>query len=215
MKQLLGILIWLMSVGVLSAQEHTFEFDVETVSGEDIRVAYDHLSPGWPASPDQIRLAVVLAEDREFFNQFPIHSTMTTHLSRLLLVDQNPVFQGQTARLKMALFLTNVLSHDEILTWYLQAIYMGQGCYGVTNASLAYFGVSPDELSLEKVAYLAALPKAPLLFHPDGERDRVIARRNWILGEMQKSREMSDTELAQFQAMPLGVSDPLGRCDGN
>ena len=63
---------------------------------------------------------------------------------------------------------------------------------GVAAASLNYFGKSLDQLSLEEVAYLAALPKGPNNYHPFRQRARAIERRNWVLTQMFDNGYISD-----------------------
>ena len=59
-----------------------------------------------------------------------------------------------------------VLSKDIILELYLNDIYLGYGSYGGAASSLNYFNKTLQELNLEEMAYLAALPKAPNNYHP-------------------------------------------------
>ncbi len=77
--------------------------------------------------------------------------------------------------------IEQAFTKDQILELYLNEIFLGLNSYGVAAASLNYFGKSLNELSLEEMAYLAALPKGPNNYHPFKQTKRAIERRNWVL----------------------------------
>ena len=64
---------------------------------------------------------------------------------------------------------------------YLNEIYLGDGSYGIASASLNYFNKSLDDLSIDEMALLAALPKAPSSYNPYKNPIRALKRRNWVL----------------------------------
>lgn len=77
-------------------------------------------------------------------------------------------------KLKEAILATRIeqaFTKQHILELYLNEIYLGNRSYGVAAAALNYFGKSLDELSLEEVAYLAALPKGPNNYNPSRHYD--------------------------------------------
>lgn len=213
MKQIVFILTLLFSAGGLSAQQHSFEFEADTITLADLRQAYDEMSPYWPEVPDLIARALVAAEDPDFHDRVSMGSVITTNLADALMFDQAPALQTHTARRKMTLLLANALTHDEILNWYLQAIYTGQGCYGTAATAWAYLDVGQGELTAEKVAYVIALSRSPLGYHPQREQERALLSRNRVLEEMKKAGIFPEAELAGLQALPLAAIDPLERCD--
>src|SRR5205814_4066390 len=81
----------------------------------------------------------------------------------------------------LAMRLERAYSKDKILELYLNEIYLGLGAYGIAAASLVYFDKSVNELTVAEAAYLAALPNAPSSLHPVKNRDRAIARRNYVV----------------------------------
>ena len=95
----------------------------------------------------------------------------------------------------MAVRIEQVLSKDSILELYLNDIYLGYGSYGVAASSLNYFNKPLQELSLEEIAYLAALPKAPNNYHPTKNYNNAIERRNWVLNQMYLNGYISKEEL--------------------
>jgi penicillin-binding protein 1A len=84
----------------------------------------------------------------------------------------------------LSLRIEQAYTKDEILELYLNEIYFGFGAYGVAAASLIYFDKSVHELSLEEIAYMAALPKGPSNYHPYRKTEAAIARRNYVLDRM-------------------------------
>src|SRR5262249_3997049 len=67
---------------------------------------------------------------------------------------------------------------------YLNEIYLGGGSYGVAAAALNYFNKPLDQLNIEEVAYLAALPKAPNNYNPQRNAEAAKARRDWVIDRM-------------------------------
>jgi len=80
--------------------------------------------------------------------------------------------------------LEATFSKDKILELYLNQIFLGQNSYGVAAAALNYFDKSLDELNIQEVAYLAALPKAPSNYHPITQKQRALDRRNYVIDQM-------------------------------
>ncbi len=113
----------------------------------------------------------------------------------------------------LAFVIGETLTHDEIIAWYANQIFLGQTCFGVADASMAYFEKPAEDLTTEEAAYLAALPKAPAHFHPVRSYDRALERRNFVLAEMQSAEFLSETEAAQARQTDLLTKDPLGRCE--
>ena len=67
-------------------------------------------------------------------------------------------------------------SKDEILEGYINTIYFGQGCYGISEASKYYFNKKPSELSLEESIILAGIPKGPNIYNPVSSYEDAIKR---------------------------------------
>ena len=69
---------------------------------------------------------------------------------------------------------------------YVNKIYLGNRAYGIQAAAQVYYGKDINQLSLEQLAMIAGLPKAPSRYNPLANPERALARRNWILQRMQK-----------------------------
>ncbi|PHR60853.1 MAG: penicillin-binding protein [Robiginitomaculum sp.] len=103
-------------------------------------------------------------------------STITQQLVKLLLLTPDRTVKRKVQEMRLAQALETRLSKDEILTLYLNRIYLGNRAYGIDAAADRYFQKSVTDLSLSEAAMLAALPKAPSRFaphlHPDEARTR-------------------------------------------
>jgi len=91
-------------------------------------------------------------------------STITQQLARnvfLADVKSQRSIKRKIIEMYYAYEIEQALDKEDIIEAYLNTIYLGYGCYGVSSASRTYFSVNVDELSLEQCAALAALPQAP------------------------------------------------------
>jgi penicillin-binding protein 1A len=112
-------------------------------------------------------------------------STITQQMARNFLLTLDQRFERKIKEMILTLRIEKAFTKDEILELYLNEINMGNRSYGIAAAALNYFDKSLGELSLGERAYLAALPKAPHNYHPIRNKDRAIARRNWVVGRME------------------------------
>ncbi len=142
-------------------------------------------------------------------------STITQQVAKNFLLTNE---RSLERKLKEALIVQRIekaFTKDQILELYLNEIFLGtfpkSNIYGVASAALNYFGKPLTELSLEEMAYLAALPKAPNNYHPYHATARAIERRNWVLGQMRDNGYISEEEMKAAQAKPLTVNPrPVG-----
>ncbi len=137
-------------------------------------------------------------------------STITQQVAKNFLLSNE---RSLERKLKEALIVQRIeqaFSKDQILELYLNEIFLGtfpkSNIYGVASAALNYFGKPLHELSLEEMAYLAALPKAPNNYHPYNDTERAIERRNWVLGQMHDNGFITEAEMKTAQAAPLTVN---------
>jgi penicillin-binding protein 1A len=132
-------------------------------------------------------------------------STITQQVAKNFLLSNE---QTLTRKLKEAIIVQRIeaaFTKDQILELYLNDIFLGLNSYGVAAAALNYFGKPLNELSIEEMAYLAALPKGPNNYHPFKHRDRAIERRNWVLQQMLENAYISQSEFDEALKKPLTV----------
>ncbi|MFG1344743.1 penicillin-binding protein 1A [Xanthobacter autotrophicus DSM 431] len=111
-------------------------------------------------------------------------STITQQVAKNFLLTNERSLDRKIKEALLALRIERAYSKDRILELYLNEIYLGMGAYGIAAAALVYFDKSVDELNVQEVAYLAALPKAPSNYNPFRERARATDRRNWVIDRM-------------------------------
>jgi len=108
--------------------------------------------------------------------------------------------------LRISRLLEQSLTKDQILELYFNAIYMGNGVYGVEAASRDLFGKSVNRVNLDEAAMLAALPKGPSMYTPRRNPRRAIARRNLVLSLMANERFISPGRVPGLQAQQLRIA---------
>jgi len=133
-------------------------------------------------------------------------STITQQVAKNFLLTNEVSFERKIKEALLARRIESAYSKDRILELYLNEIYLGLGSYGVAAAALNYFGKSLDELTLGEMAYLAALPKAPNNYHPFRQRERAVARRNWVLSRMTENEWITPFEASVARAEPFNVT---------
>ena len=130
-------------------------------------------------------------------------STITQQVAKNFLLTGVVKFERKIKEAILTYRIEQTFSKDQILELYMNDIYLGQNSYGVAAAALNYFGKSLEELELEEVAYLAALPKAPSNYHPTRKYAAAIGRRNWVLGRMEIEGYITEEERAASIEIPL------------
>jgi len=111
-------------------------------------------------------------------------STITMQVARNFFLSREKTYLRKLNEIILALQIERVLSKEEILTLYLNKIYLGNRSYGVGAAAKVYYGKSLDELTLPQFAMIAGLPKAPSKFNPLVNPDRAKLRRDYVLRRM-------------------------------
>jgi penicillin-binding protein 1A len=111
-------------------------------------------------------------------------STITQQVIKSLLLTPERSYIRKLKEAILAYRLENNLHKDEILTIYLNEIYMGHGAYGVEAAARTYFGKHSSDLDLAEAAVLAGLPKAPSAYNPYKHPQRAKSRQKYVLDRM-------------------------------
>ncbi|WP_019558736.1 penicillin-binding protein 1A [Thioalkalivibrio sp. ALE12] len=177
------------------------------------------------AIPQQVRDAFIAAEDERFYDHPGVDvmglaraalnlvstggqrtqggSTITMQLARNIFLTRDRTYERKLREIFLAIRLEQEMSKDEILELYLNKIYLGQRAYGIEAASRVYFGRSLEDLELDEIATLAALPKAPSTTNPVASPERAEIRRNYVL------RRMLETGAIDEAAFETAVSRPV------
>ena len=159
--------------------------------------------------PELLRQALVATEDHNFYRHHGIDpvavlratwvnlrsgsikqggSTLTQQLIKNYFLDNRRTFGRKFREAVMAVWLEALYDKEEILTAYINEIYLGQdgrrAIHGFGLASRFYFGRPISELDLSETALLVALVKGPSYYNPWKHPERAIERRNLVLNVM-------------------------------
>ncbi|MBW8309490.1 MAG: PBP1A family penicillin-binding protein [Candidatus Paracaedibacteraceae bacterium] len=177
--------------------------------------------------PDLVKNAFMAAEDRNFYYHFGVDilgtlravltntlsnswgnrpsgaSTITQQVAKNFLVGNERSFDRKIKEAIVALRLEFSLAKDRIFELYLNQIYLGAGTYGIASAALTYFDKELDDLTIDEVAFLAALPKAPTTLTKKEDISKVQARRNWVIDRMVQENMISPEAAAAAKTQSL------------
>lgn len=124
-------------------------------------------------------------------------STITMQVARNFFLSSERTYSRKLSEILLALKIEHELSKNEILELYLNKIYLGNRAYGVASAARVYYGVEIGELTLDQMAMIAGLPKAPSTFNPIVNPERAMTRRNYVLRRLHELGHIDD---AMFEA---------------
>ncbi|AMG73111.1 penicillin-binding protein 1A [Sphingopyxis granuli] len=182
--------------------------------------------------PQLLVRAYLAAEDRTFFEHGGIDypgvvsailtnlksdgrpvgaSTITQQVAKNLLLSNEVSYTRKIREAILAKRIEAALSKEQILELYLNEIPLGRRAFGVQAAARAYFDKDVDQLALHEMAFLAILPKAPETYGRARNADKALARRNFVLGQMQRNGWITAAQRDAAQAMPLGLTDAGNR----
>lgn len=181
--------------------------------------------------PEQVQAAFIAVEDRRFRAHKGVDwqgvvragfsnlragavregaSTITMQLARNVFLGNRATERSWGRKLlewRYARLLEGALTKDEILERYLNAIYLGNGVYGVEAASRDLFGKAVGDLTLAEAALLAGLPKAPSSYSPRNNFKKALSRRAVVLEVLEREHVATAAALAAARRAPL----PLAR----
>ena len=180
--------------------------------------------------PLQLREAVIVAEDANFYHHFGIDlraigrailadlklrkpvqgaSTIPQQLIRSSFLTREKTLGRKIKEVILTLELDRRYSKDQILEWYLNQVPFGPNIYGVETASKSYFGKSASDLTLAEGAILASAIKAPSYLYPYGEHlDELLARKNYILDRMANLGYINQEEKEKAQKEEIKFAGP-------
>ena len=172
--------------------------------------------------PKELKEAIVATEDKNFYNHpgydlcgvarsmienaIAGHvvqggSTITQQLSRMLFLSNEQSYTRKIKEIIIAAQIEKSINKDQILTMYLNNVYLGSGAYGVEGAAQIYFAKHLDQLTLAEMALIAGLPQAPSVYSPFNNPDLAIKRRNQVLQRMYRmkyiDKDMMDRAMAE------------------
>lgn len=146
-----------------------------------------------------------------------IKQTLLVGEEKIGAVDATPeeyaeIAKAQKYRRKMkelilAVRLERELTKAEILSIYLNHIYLGHGAYGVGAAARTYFGKEIEDLTVAEAAMLAGLVASPTKYAPHRNMPLARERQRYVLGHMRSDQYISDAEYVAALAEPIALVD--------
>ena len=130
-------------------------------------------------------------------------STITQQVAKALYLSPEKSYLRKLREALLAYKIDTYLSKEEIITLYLNHIYLGHGTYGIEAASQGYFGKSASDLTLAEAAMLAGLPKAPSNYSPYLHPDKAYQRQTYVLTRMLEDHYITQAQKERALARPL------------
>lgn len=111
-------------------------------------------------------------------------STITQQLARTVYLSMDRTWERKMEEIFIARNLENKYTKSQIMEFYLNNIYFGNGYYGIQAAAQGYFSKSIDKLDLSQVVFLCAIPNNPSLYDPVQHKKNTLSRRDRMLTSM-------------------------------
>lgn len=189
--------------------------------------------------PVLVKKTFVAVEDKRFYEHFgvdPIRiigsalndirsrsakegaSTITIQLARNAFIGvEDRTAKTLTRKIQeavLAIQLEHEYTKDEILTFYLNRIFLGESSFGIQAAAKTYFGEDIENLKPDQVALLAGLPQAPSQYNPYVHPDAAKNRRTIVLGVMRDARIITAQEYNTYNDTPFAYVDTMKKTLG-
>ena len=175
--------------------------------------------------PPYVADAVISTEDRRFYEHFGFDiisftramlvnlwhrsyvqggSTISQQVAKNLFLTANKTIKRKVQELLLAFWLENKFTKDQILTLYLNRVYLGAGTYGIEAASQKYFQKSSRDMNLLEAAIIAGMLKAPSRYNPIASEERARERAAVVLDNMVKAEVITEEQRQNALKMKLG-----------
>lgn len=173
--------------------------------------------------PEEMLQAILASEDTHFYSHFGVDfkgiiralfknyrdgsrqgaSTITQQVARNYFLSSEQTYSRKIREIMLALKLESTLSKNDILTLYVNKIFLGHRAYGFSAASDVYYGKELNELTIAEQAMLAGLPKAPSRHNPISNPKRAESRRNYVLQRLLDNQWISKQEYTTAITSPI------------
>jgi penicillin-binding protein 1A len=166
------------------------------IAAEDDRF-YEHPGVDWQGLVRALAANVAAGGLREG------GGTITMQLARNTVLTSERTFRRKLKEVFLALRLEREFDKREILTLYLNRIFLGQRAYGIGAAAEVYFDRHVRDLGLAEAALLAGLPRAPSVDNPVASIDRARERRTYVLRRMLELGKIDAAAHDAANAVPI------------
>lgn len=175
--------------------------------------------------PSYVPDAIISTEDRRFYAHFGFDivaftramltnifmgryaqggSTITQQVAKNLFLTSQKNIKRKTQELLLAFWLEHKFSKEQILTLYLNRVYLGAGTYGIEAASQKYFQKSSRDMNLLEAAIVAGMLKAPSRYNPIANAERAKARAKVVLQNMVNNDALTERQMKYALTLAVG-----------
>ncbi len=174
--------------------------------------------------PSMLKRAFISVEDKDFYTHNGIcfrrivkaalknltsfsfkegASTISQQLVKNTQLTSEKTIRRKLKEYKLTRILERRYTKEEIMKLYLNSIYFGHESFGVHHAAKFYFDKDVQDLTLSECAMLSALVKSPNRYSPFRDREKCLARRNFVLDQMKEQGYVSSDEAERAKRDPL------------
>ncbi|HKT26933.1 penicillin-binding protein 1A [Dyella sp.] len=222
----IGVAYWLVSPRIPSVdvlKDYHMQVPLRVVTADGKLIATFGETRRIPVSveqvPDMLKHAVLSAEDADFYthpgvdwrgvmraglhvvasggNKTQGGSTITQQVARNFFLSPEKLYSRKLIEMFIALRMESTLTKDQILELYLNKMFLGHRSYGIAAAAEYYYGKRLDQLTVAQCAAIASTFQLPSAVNPLTNTQRLIARRNWVLGQMLEHRYINQAQYEQ------------------
>lgn len=176
--------------------------------------------------PKYVVNAIISTEDRRFYSHIGFDlisftramvanviqrryaqggSTITQQVAKNLFLTSQKNIKRKTQELLLAFWLESKFTKNQILTLYLNRVYLGTGTYGIEAASQKYFQKSSLDLNMKEAAIIAGMLKAPSRYNPISSEKRAVDRAKVVLQNMVNNDSITPAQMQQALKMKIGL----------
>src|SRR5215831_18989601 len=184
-------------------------------------VSYDEI-------PQLVKDAIISVEDQNFRTHWGIDiygiaraalkdimagrvveggSTLTQQLSKNLFLTPERHFRRKIQEAMLAIQIERYYTKPQILTMYVNQLFMGHGQYGFAAAADFYFGKPLKDLNVSEAAMLAALPRSPINYSPILHPDRARMRRDYAIDRMVAEKKITVAQGEEAKSHPIKIAE--------
>ncbi|MDD5948454.1 MAG: PBP1A family penicillin-binding protein [Lachnospiraceae bacterium] len=179
--------------------------------------------------PEDVKNALICIEDKKFYQHNGIDvkriagsllvnlkaggisqggSTITQQLARSVYLNNDVTYTRKIKEVFISIGLEKKYGKDQILEYYINNIYFGNGYYGIQAAANGYFRKSVSSLSLSQIAFLCAIPNGPSMYDPYQHKEDTLKRRDLILKEMKEDGAITEEQYEEAINEKIKVKKP-------
>ncbi len=203
-------------------------------NGEEVEFSISADTISLSSLNDYTKSAFVAIEDKAFYKHHGVNykrmvaagvknifsgkfkegaSTISQQLVKNAFLTKEKTIERKLKEIALTSKLEKAYTKDQILEIYLNTIYFGNNIFGIESASKQYFNKSASDLTLPESATLAGIINAPSRYTSEANKDKLLARRNLVLGEMLEDKYITNEEFekAKNEDVKINYERPISQ----